>query len=143
VSLTATRDRPDELDIMAPRQIFVTDGALQDIGNPAQVLNTLRHNPHLRIGSVRHTVIGGRPALQFELQTRHAESNPDVCGPNPCVILFPLDEATETLGNGDVSRISLLRSSGRTLVVLEGGFRDDRAGLAATAALLRTLHFKS
>lgn len=140
VSLTATRDRPDELAILAPHQIFLTDQALRTVGSPLQVLNVLRHNRRVRVGSVQHIVLGGRPALQLELRTRHADSNPSVCGPARCVLLFPVQDATISLGPADVSRVSLLQSSGHTLVILESG--ENRRVFAATAALLQTIHFE-
>jgi hypothetical protein len=141
LTLLAARERRAELDITVPRQVFATDQALRAVGDPAHLLAVLRKNRRLLVGAVRHVVVGGRPALQFELRTNHPVPHPEVCGPRPCALLIPIQEGTIALAEGDVVRLSLLRSAGRTIVVSEGGEGYDRAALALTLSLLRTFRF--
>jgi hypothetical protein len=97
------------------------------------------------IGSVHHVTIGGRPALQFTVRADRPARHPEVCGPLACTLLFPIHDATDAVGSGQVIRLSLLRSAGRTLVVEESGGENggDLAGLARSATLLRTVRFRS
>ena len=139
IELIATGDRFAELDISAPRQVFTTDKQLRAVGSPEVLLDVLRRDPRLRVGPVRRVVIGGRPAFQFELRVRRPTLHSDVCGPERCVLLFPLQEGTIAPAEDDVARFSLLRSAGRTLVIVEAG--NDREALTATESLLRTFHF--
>ena len=130
-----------ELNVSAPRQVFVNDRNVRPVPAPAALLKVLRANPRLSVGTVRHLVIGGRPALQFLLRARHAVRHPEVCGPQPCVLLFPIQEGTAVSTPGDVTRLTLLTSSGRTLVISENVDGYDRAALASTASLLKSFRF--
>jgi hypothetical protein len=141
VTLLAAGERYAELDIDAPRQVFASDGSVRDVRDPARLLKLLRQNARLIVGVVHHVVIGGRPALQFELRARRPVRHPEVCGPRPCVLLYSVRVYTSTLKSGDVGRFSLLRSAGRTIVIAEGGNGEDPAALATTAALLGTIRF--
>jgi hypothetical protein len=143
VYLSTTHDHFAELAITAPRQIFATDRSLRDVDSPRELLSVLRHNTRLQLSRVRHILIGGRPAWQSDIRVSHAVHHPAVCGPTPCVLEFPLEDATTVLPADDVARIAALRSSGRTLVITESAPADDPAGLATATALLRTFHFNS
>jgi hypothetical protein len=139
VELVATGEPTADVEIAAPSQVFARDGVqLRPVGTPANLLEILRRNPRLRIGAVHRVSVGGRPALQFDLRTRRAVLHPEVCGPHPCVLLFPVDEATLGPSASDDLHLSLLRSAGRTVVISEKG---DSTGLAASTSLLGTVRF--
>jgi hypothetical protein len=139
VELLATRDRRAEIDVAAPRQIYTANGGSRAIGSPESVLAALRENPRLSASAVHRTSVAARPAIQFELRARNPKSS-QFCGPTPCVLLFPTKESTLLLTRGELMRISLLRSSGRTIVIVECGV--DAVAFAATASVLRTFRFK-
>ena len=139
VSLLATRALQAELDLAVPRQVFADDLTVRTVRGPDDLLAVLRANPRLALGAVRHLVIGGRPALQFDLRVNHPLKHPDVCGPQPCTLLFPLPQLTIALTEGDVTRMTLLRSHGRTIVISESG--QEPGVLELTASLLRTIRF--
>jgi hypothetical protein len=139
VSLMATHALRAELDISAPRQVFTDDSTVRTVRGPDDLLAVLRANPRVAIGAVRHLAIGGRPAVQFDLRVNHPVKHPDVCGPDPCTLLFPLPQLTIALTEGDDTRMTLLRSNGRTIVVSEDG--ENAAALELTASLLRTVRF--
>ena len=80
--------------------------------------------------------------MQFSLRARDPVSHPEVCGPFPCVLLFPTKDSTDAIASGDVIRMSLLRSAGHTVVIVEGGNGDDEKAFAETASLLRAVHFR-
>jgi hypothetical protein len=145
VTLDTTTGVAADLEIDAPLQVFSNDKSVHAIGSPANLLRLLRGNPHLVIGSVHHVTIGGRPALQFTVRAHRPAHHPEVCGPLACTLLFPIHDATDAVGSGQVIRLSLLRSAGRTLVVEESGGENggDLAGLARSATLLRTVRFRS
>jgi DNA-binding beta-propeller fold protein YncE len=117
VELDTTGGRDADVNLSTPRQAFATDNALRSVGRPADLLQMLRTNPHLVVGTVRRVLIGSRPALQFELRPRKPIRHPEVCGPLPCVLLFPVQDGTEALSKGQMVRMSLLRASGRTVVI--------------------------
>jgi hypothetical protein len=75
--------------------------------------------------------------------SRNPPRHPEICGPHPCSLLFPAKDSAFSLGQRDVVRLSLVRSSGHTVVIMENGTGYDKVALAATASLLRTLHFKA
>jgi hypothetical protein len=142
IAIQLAAPREGGLDLDAPTQMFNADGrSLVPVGTPAKVLATFRKNPHLRVGPVRHLMVGGRPALQFDLRAHTAPRNPDICGPFRCVLLYPTQESTEAVSAGDVSRTTLVRIAGRTIIIAESG--DGAAERRATAALLRTFRFRS
>jgi hypothetical protein len=141
LSVLSTRRRFAELDLTLPRQVFATDATVRDVHDAARALKAFQANPHLQVGAVHRVVIGGRPALQFEVRARDPAQHPEVCGPTPCTFLFPAKDATFAVSKGDVARISLLTSAARVVLVIEGGDGDDKVALSETAALLRTFHF--
>ena len=143
LTLLAAHERQAELDITAPRQVFVSDQGVRTVGTPQQLLAALRQNQHIHISPVRRVLIGGRRALQFEVRASHPVAHPEVCGPVPCTLLFPNQESTIAAAAGGVMRLSLLRSAGRTIVIAEGGDGGDLAALALTAAVTSTLQFPS
>ena len=140
--LQTVGSRYAELAVNVPREVFAADGGpLVKVGSPANLLAVVRRNPHFVVGAVHHATIGGRPALQFELRARNAARHAEVCGPHPCVLLFPVRDATIAIPSGELARVALLSSRGRTVAIVEGGNGDDRKALAESASVLRTFHF--
>jgi streptogramin lyase len=130
------------LDISAPLQVFAAGATARPIPGPSSLAKMMEANPQLRVGPIRHLIVGGSPALQFKLEAKAPTRHPEVCGPVPCVLMFPVREGTDKLEAGDPVRITLLRSGGRTLVIAEDSDHYDPSALAMTAALLGTFHFE-
>ena len=143
VSFQETGARFTELDFTAPLQVFTNDVALHAVGNPASLLRILQKNPRITVSAVHHLTIGGVPAVRFEIRARAPiPRHPEVCGPFPCVLLFPTHDATYAVVKGDVPTVSVLRVGGRTLVLWEGGNGRDPVAFASAERLLRTAVFK-
>jgi hypothetical protein len=93
------------------------------------------------MGVVYHVLVGGVRALQFKLEAVHPGRHPEVCGPVPCVLIFPIQEGTNRLEEGHPVRISLVSSAGHVLVIAEDSDAYNPVALRATASLLRTFRF--
>jgi hypothetical protein len=139
VQLMATGNRQAEIDVDAPRQVFADDTTVRRVGSPDELLAIFRRNRHLKVGAVRHSVIGGRRALQFNLGVDHPVKHPAVCGLDPCTLLYPTPFSTFALTAGGLTRMTLLRSNGRTILISENA--ESAAAFELTASLLRTFRF--
>lgn len=140
-SIIAARATFAALDVSAPRQVYAPDGSTRNLTTPARLLTEFRRHPHLRVGVVHHVLIGGERALQFKLEATHAGRHPEVCGPVPCELIFPIQEGTNRLEAGHPVRISLVSIAGRVLVFAEDSNAYNPVALRATASLLRTFRF--
>jgi len=111
-----------EVDILAPRQVWVTDTQLRAIDGAEHLYAQLRSNPKLVIANVQRLHVGGRPAIRFTVRIRTKLASAALCGA-PCVPIFPLQITKIAAGASDAGRFTVLDVGKRTIVILESGPR--------------------
>jgi hypothetical protein len=126
-----------EVDIMAPRRVWVSNTELRAIDTAEHLYAQMRSNPRLIIANVRRLQFDRRPAIRFIVKLRRNLASSALCG-GPCVPLFPLRTEQIAATASDAGRFTLLTVGKRTIVILESG---PRPFTDFAAALLRTLHF--
>jgi hypothetical protein len=143
IALAGARQLEVAVGFWAPRQIFVSDDAKQAaVTTPQQVLEVLQHNARLRV-IVRPAVeVGGEQALRVEIVARNPRPHPEVCGPDPCVLLFPTQNSTQAVTAGKWHQLLILQHGARTVVVTEDGAGDHRRAELQATRLLSTLRFE-
>ncbi|MDP9255992.1 MAG: hypothetical protein M3Q31_05490 [Actinomycetota bacterium] len=135
LSFLATHGKRAELDLFAPRTVWVNDTKAEPVSGPTKLLAQMRANPGLRVSNVKRIEIGGRPAIRFRLSVRRALPHSDLCG-GRCVPVFTVPFSTFVAFPGELDNFTFLASRGRTIIIAESGGRPEDY-----AALLRTFRF--
>ncbi len=125
--------------LFVPAHVFDRRGGVAPPRSVGQVLRTLRANPHLAVGPVRRTTIGGESAVGVSLDVRAGTPRSDLCGQRLCLPLFETAMASYNAERGLSQRLWLVRHRGRVVAAVLSALSN--AELDTPERLLQTVRF--
>lgn len=130
-------DRTGILAFLRPSAVYSPGGSL--LGVPADFVDWLRHNPHLRSSRPTRVVIGGEAGAQLDISFASAT----VLG--GCAHLLRVSFGVVRLCRGERARVAIVKVTGKQLLIVTQAIpaSGTAAVRSAVNGLLRTVRFGS